>query len=103
MSNVTHKQLLRMLAEQSTHYVLMDSTKRAIEKMAEEFARDMQADPVFREQLRQEATRAARAIAESLRIVHEAEDAAAAAHSGRKRSPRKTKRQRPGTRTSRTS
>lgn len=101
MSHVTHKQLLRIIAEQATHYVLMDSTKRAIERIAESYAKELHTDPVYRKRLHEEATRAARILAESLRQVHEAEDAAA--HSGRKRSPRRTKRKRPGTRTSRTS
>jgi hypothetical protein len=35
--------------------------------MAEEFAQDMLKDPVFRAYLRDEATKAARAIAETLR------------------------------------
>lgn len=100
MSNVTPRQhLLRYLAEQSTNYVAVESTKRIIERLAEEFMRDLRADPTWRDEIRQEANRAARLIAASLRAVREDEEA----HSGRKRSPRKTKRRRPGTRTSRTS
>jgi hypothetical protein len=59
--------LLNNLAYKASLDVLMPSTRRAIEKMAEDFAREMLADPVFREQLRQEATAAAREIARSLK------------------------------------
>jgi hypothetical protein len=47
--------------------VLSESTRAAIEKMAEEFAQDMLKDPVFRAHLREEATKAAREIAKALR------------------------------------
>ena len=102
MSGVTRKQLLRMLAEQTTNYVLMDSTKRAIERMAEDFARETMDDPVWRQRIREEVQRASKLAAAGLERFY-AEEAAEAAHSGRKRSPRKTKRKRPGTRASRTS
>jgi len=59
--------LLSNLAYKATLDVLMPSTRRAIEKMAEDFARDMLADPEFRQQLRDEATAAARDIARSLK------------------------------------
>jgi hypothetical protein len=61
------RSLLRDLAYETSYQVLLPSTRAAIEKMAEDFARDMLADPVFREQLRQEATAAAREIALSLK------------------------------------
>jgi hypothetical protein len=55
-----------MVHEVSGH-VLLESTRASIEKMAEEFAREMLSDPVFRQQLRDDARRAAREIAESMR------------------------------------
>src|SRR5574341_383414 len=58
---------LRVIAEDATSHVLGASTRAAIEKMAEEFAREMLADEEFRRQLREGALRAARAVAESLR------------------------------------
>jgi hypothetical protein len=64
--------LLSNLAYKASLDVLLPSTRAAIEKMAEEFARDMLADPVFRQQLREEATRAAREIAASLKQSREA-------------------------------
>ena len=94
--------IMKRLTWETTEYVLMESTRRAIEKMAEDFARELHSDPQSREELRRDARHAAEAIAESMRINREAEEARKA-HSGRKRSPRKTKRRRPGTRTSRTS
>jgi hypothetical protein len=51
------------MAHQAALDVLLPSTRAAIEKMAEEFARDMLADPEFRQRLREEATSAAREIA----------------------------------------
>ncbi len=56
-------QMVREMAQERSAHVLMESTRAAIEKMAEEFARDMLADPQFRAYLREEATRAARQIA----------------------------------------
>ena len=58
---------LSSLAYQASLDVLLPSTRAAIEKMAEEFARDMLADPEFRQRLREEATSAARDIARSLK------------------------------------
>ncbi len=45
--------------------ILLPSTRAAIERIAEEFARDMLADPEFRQRLREEATAAAQEIARS--------------------------------------
>jgi hypothetical protein len=67
--------LLSNLAYKASLDVLLPSTRAAIEKMAEDFARDMLADPVFREQLRQEATAAAREIALSLKESRESRGA----------------------------
>ena len=64
MSRPTH---VRRIAEESARVVLLESTRAAIEKMAEEFARDMLRDEDFRRHLREEATRAAKAIAGTLR------------------------------------
>jgi pantoate kinase len=61
------KTLVQEMSEIAAKQVLSDSTRRAIEKMAEEFARDMLADKEFREYLRREATAAAREIAAALR------------------------------------
>jgi cobalamin biosynthesis Mg chelatase CobN len=61
------KTLARQIAEESAKHVLSESTRAAIDKMAEEFARDMLADKEFREHLRREATAAAREIARALR------------------------------------
>lgn len=61
------KSLVRQMAEDSARHVLMESTRAAIEKMAEEFARDALADPEFRAYLRREATAAAREICAALR------------------------------------
>jgi hypothetical protein len=55
------------MAELSAKHVLSESTRNAIDKMAEEFAKDMLADPEFRAYLRREATAAAREIAKALR------------------------------------
>ena len=56
---------VRSMAQETSGYVLMESTRRAIERMAEDFARDALADPEFRAYLRSEAVAAARAIARS--------------------------------------
>ena len=61
------KTIVREMSEMAAKQVLSDSTRRAIEKMAEEFAKDMLADPEFRAHLRREATAAAREIAKALR------------------------------------
>ena len=63
----SQRSLLSNLAYKASLDVLMPSTRAAIEKMAEEFARDMLADPEFRQRLREEATRAAQDIARSLK------------------------------------
>jgi hypothetical protein len=60
---------LSTLAYRASLDVLLPSTRAAIEKMAEEFARDMLADPEFRQRLREEATAAARDIARSLKTA----------------------------------
>ena len=59
--------------------MLMESTRRSIEKWAEEFARELREDPVWREEIKREAKRAATVIGESLRILHDREDAEDAA------------------------
>jgi hypothetical protein len=59
--------LIREMARSEATRVLSESTRRAIERMAEEFAQDMLRDPVFRAHLRDEATKAAREIAAALR------------------------------------
>jgi hypothetical protein len=42
------------LAQEGSQWVLLESTRAAIEKMAEEFAREALADPEFRVQMRTE-------------------------------------------------
>lgn len=64
------KTLVQQLAEESAKHVLSESTRAAIDKMAEEFARDMLADKEFREHLRREATAAAREVVAALRQVN---------------------------------
>ena len=44
---------LLVLAEETVPYVMSESTRKAIEKMAEEFAREMLADPEVRAEIRQ--------------------------------------------------
>ena len=51
------------LAEETVPHVLSESTRANIEKMAEEFAREMMADPVYREQLREAVRELARECA----------------------------------------
>lgn len=55
------------LARAATTTVLTETTRLAIEQIATEFAREVLQEPVFREALRQEAIRAARAISDALR------------------------------------
>jgi hypothetical protein len=61
------RSLLSDVAYKTSLEVLLPSTRAAIEKMAEDFARDMLSDPEFRQRLREEATAAARDIARSLK------------------------------------
>jgi len=56
---------LSQLAYEGSMNILLPSTRAAIERIAEEFARDMLADPEFRQRLREEATAAAQEIARS--------------------------------------
>lgn len=70
---VKKKELLRLMAESSIEHVMLASVRASIERMAEDFARDALADPVFREQMRAEARRAARIMADSLRLTREPE------------------------------
>jgi hypothetical protein len=64
------KTLVQQLAEESAKHVLSESTRDAIDKMAEEFAKDMLADKEFREHLRREARAAAREVVAALREVN---------------------------------
>jgi hypothetical protein len=61
------RMLIREMARQEATRVLSESTRAAIERMAEEFAQDMLRDPEFRQYLREEATKAVREIARALR------------------------------------
>jgi hypothetical protein len=64
------KTLVQQLAAESAKHVLSESTRAAIDKMAEEFAKDTLADQDFREHLRREATAAAREVVAALRQVN---------------------------------
>jgi hypothetical protein len=64
---MARRSIVRQMAQETSRHVLLESTRAAIEKMAEEFAKDALADPEFRAYLRAEATSAAREIARSLR------------------------------------
>jgi hypothetical protein len=59
--------IVRQMAQEPAALVISESTRAAIEKMAEEFAREMLKDEEFRKTLREEAIMAARAVAASLR------------------------------------
>jgi hypothetical protein len=61
------KTLVQQIAEESTKHVLLESTRAAIEKMAEDFAREAMADPEYRDLLRREARAAAKEIVAALR------------------------------------
>jgi len=61
--------LVRQFAEEGTRHVLMESTRAAIEKMAEEFARERVADPEFRAYLGREVATAARDLLADLRAA----------------------------------
>ena len=64
------KTLVQQIAEESAKHVLSESTRAAIDKMAEEFAKAALADPEFRAYLRREATAAAREVVAALREVN---------------------------------
>lgn len=61
------KSLLRQLVESSSGHVLMESTRAAIEKMAEEFVKESMADPEFRASVRRETREAVRKLVAGLR------------------------------------
>jgi hypothetical protein len=55
------------MAQQEANHVMLDSTRAAIEKMAEEFARETLADPEFRAQMRKELRAAMREVVAELK------------------------------------
>jgi hypothetical protein len=57
------------MAQEVSRHVLMESTRAAIEKMAEEFAREAMADPEFRAYLRREVVPAARDLLAALKAA----------------------------------
>ena len=63
------KTIIKQLAEEGSRHVLMESTRAAIEKMAEEFAREAMADPEFRAYLRREVATAARELLAALKAA----------------------------------
>ena len=65
----SRKTLMRQLAEEGSRHVLMESTRAAIEKMAEEFAREAMADPEYRAYLRREVATAARELLTALKAA----------------------------------
>jgi pantoate kinase len=68
MKTVTRtKTLAQQIAEESTRHVLSEGTRAAIDKIAEDFHRDLLADPEYREHIRREATAAAREMVRALR------------------------------------
>lgn len=58
--------LLERLIKETSGHVLMESTRAAIERFAEEFVRDALSDPVWRELARQETRAAVRELATEL-------------------------------------
>jgi hypothetical protein len=65
--SVSRKFLVRWMAQQHSQHVLLESTRAAIEKMAEEFAREALADPDFRTQMRTEVRAAMHELVELLK------------------------------------
>jgi pantoate kinase len=61
------KTLVQEMAELSAKHVLSESTRNALEKMAEDFAKELLADPEYRAELKREAKAAARSIVKALR------------------------------------
>lgn len=59
--------LLNSLIDDTSSHVMLDSTRAAIEKMAEDFAREALADPVFREEMKRDVKTAIREVAAQLR------------------------------------
>ena len=64
---VSRKFLVRWMAQQHSQHVLLESTRAAIEKMAEEFAREALSDPDFRTQMRTEVRAAMHELVELLK------------------------------------
>jgi hypothetical protein len=58
------------MAELSAKHVLSESTRNALDKMAEEFAKEALADPEFRAELKREAKAAAREVVKTLRKLN---------------------------------
>jgi hypothetical protein len=58
------------MAELSAKHVLSESTRNALDKMAEEFAKEALADPEFRAELKREAKAAAREVVKTLRELN---------------------------------
>lgn len=61
------RNLMRRIAEMSANYVISESTRAAIEKIAEDFAKEALSDPEFRAYMKREATAAARGVVADLR------------------------------------
>ena len=59
--------MLRWMAQQQTSHVLLESTRAAIDKIAEEFAKEVLADPEFRKQTRKEVRAAMREVVAELK------------------------------------
>ena len=64
------RSLLQQLIESSSQHVLLESTRAAIEKMAEEFARDALSDPEFRAQARAEIKVEVRKLVAAMRKAY---------------------------------
>jgi len=63
------KTRVQVMAQERAEYVVCESTRQAIEKIAEDFAREALADPEFRAELRRDAREAARKVVEAMRAA----------------------------------
>ena len=82
------KTLAQEMAEISAKHVLSESTRNALDKMAEDFAKEALADPEFRALLKREAREAAREVVKTLRELNPALHGTDKPHSKRKTSER---------------
>jgi len=61
------KPLVRQIAEESAKHVLSESTRAAIDEIAEDFAKEALSDPEFRAYMRREIGAAVRVVIEAMR------------------------------------
>ena len=62
--------MIQEIAAESAKHVLSESTRAAIDRMVEDFAKELLADPEYRKELRRDARAAAREIVAALREVN---------------------------------